>query len=173
MKPDSHLRCKCAAARLETAHAPFTPNSIARRTSGSPSAGSSPPTSPTATGSSASRARARSGSTTSTDGGLDGFGEPALDDSLAGSSASTEVVCHSGAEGVTSEAGKADSSCNAVFAKLGTIPANNKALVMTFPDDHGTPALSSTHGVCAGPAATRPPSRSTPTTTASAGAPST
>jgi hypothetical protein len=87
------------------------------------------------------------------DGGLTGLDEPALDDSLAGIPAATKVVCHSGAEGVVSEQGKADGSCNAVFAKLGRIPAANKALVMTFPDAHGTPALSSRHGVCAGPGA--------------------
>jgi len=85
------------------------------------------------------------------DGGLTGLDEPALDDALSGIPAATKVVCHSGAEGVTSEPGKADGSCNAVFAKLGRIPARNKSLVMTFPDAHGTPALSSRHGVCAGP----------------------
>ena len=85
------------------------------------------------------------------DGGLTGLDEPALDDTLRGIPASTKLVCHSGAEGVTAEPGKADGSCNAVFSKLGHIPAANKSLVMTSPDDHGTPALSSAHGVCAGP----------------------
>ena len=87
------------------------------------------------------------------DGGLAGSGEPALDDSLAGIPSSTKLVCHSGREGVIAEPGKADGSCNAVFAKLRRVPAANKSLVMTSPDDHGTPALSSRHGVCAGPGA--------------------
>lgn len=85
------------------------------------------------------------------DGGLTGLDEPALDDSLAGIPKTTKLVCHAGAEGVVAEPGKADATCNAVFAKLGHIPAANKSLVMTSPDDHGTPALSSGHGVCAGP----------------------
>jgi hypothetical protein len=82
------------------------------------------------------------------DGGLNGFGEPALDDSLAGIPATTKFECHSGAQGVLAEAGKADSSCNAVFPKLGQIPDANKSLVMTEPDNHGLPPLSSVHGVC-------------------------
>ena len=84
------------------------------------------------------------------DGGLNGFGEPALDDSLAGIPASTRFECHSGATGVISEPGKGDSSCNAVFPKLTSIPAKNKDLVLTHPDAHGEPALSSDHGVCKG-----------------------
>src|SRR5262249_14013785 len=49
--------------------------------------------------------------------------------------------------------GKEDSSCNAVFPRLEHIPDANKGLVLTLTDDHGTPALSSAHGVCAaGPA---------------------
>ena len=84
------------------------------------------------------------------DGGLNGFGEPALDDSLSGIPASVKFECHSGAQGVIAEAGKADSSCNAVFPKLAQIPVANKSLVLTEPDAHGMPALSATHGVCAG-----------------------
>ena len=72
-----------------------------------------------------------------------------LDDSLAGIPRDTLFVCHSGAQGVLAEAGKAESSCNAVFAKLGQIPRRNKDLVLTHADAHGTPALSSAHGVCA------------------------
>ena len=83
------------------------------------------------------------------DGGLHGAGEPSLDDSMAGIPSSVLVQCHVGAEGVISEAGKAGSSCNAWFPMLGHIPAENKRLVLTRPDDHGTPALSSGHGVCA------------------------
>ena len=85
------------------------------------------------------------------DGGLAGGGEPALDDSLAGIPSSVLVQCHSGAEGVIAEVGKQDSSCNALFPKLGHIPNANKDLVLTHADSHGTPALSSKHGVCAGP----------------------
>jgi hypothetical protein len=84
------------------------------------------------------------------DGGFAGPGEPALDDSLAGIPASTLFQCHVGEAGVISEDGKAGSSCNAVFPKLTHIPSSNKDLVLTYDDDHGTPALSSAHGVCAG-----------------------
>ncbi len=84
------------------------------------------------------------------DGGLNGFGEPALDHSLAGIPASVKFECHSGADGVISETGKANSSCNAVFPKLEQVPARNKSLVLTHADTHGQPALSSKHGVCAG-----------------------
>lgn len=84
------------------------------------------------------------------DGGLAGFGEPALDDSLSGIPSTTLFECHSGADGVISEPGKADSSCNAVFPKLGQIKKRYKDLVLTHTDSHGTPPLSSAHGVCAG-----------------------
>ncbi len=83
------------------------------------------------------------------DGGLNGFGEPALDDSLAGISSTVKLECHSGAEGVISEPNKADGSCNAIFPKLGRIPKRNKDLVLVSPDAHGEPALSARHGVCA------------------------
>ena len=84
------------------------------------------------------------------DGGLAGFGEPALDDALAGIPPSTRIQCHSGAGGVIAEQGNEDSSCNAVFPKLGHVPDRNKDLVLTHTDRHGGPALSSKHGVCAG-----------------------
>ncbi len=84
------------------------------------------------------------------DGGLNGFGEPVLDHSLAGIPASVKFECHSGTDGVISETGKADSSCNAVFPKLKQVPARNKSLVLTHTDAHGRPTLSSKHGVCAG-----------------------
>ncbi len=83
------------------------------------------------------------------DGGLNGYGEPALDDSLAGIPRGVKFECHSGAEGVLSLQGRADSSCNAVFPKLSRIPDRNKDLVLTHTDDHGEPTLSSAHGVCA------------------------
>ena len=89
------------------------------------------------------------------DGGLAGAGEPALDDSLAGIPSTTLVQCHSGADGVIAEPGKRNSSCNAIFPKLGHIPTPNKDLVLTHADTHGTPALSSKHGVCAGKPAAR------------------
>ena len=82
------------------------------------------------------------------DGGLKDHEEGALDDSLAGIPRHTLFVCHSGAEGVLAEAGKAASSCNAVFAKLRQIPSRDKSLVMTRPDHHGKPPLTSRHGVC-------------------------
>lgn len=53
--------------------------------------------------------------------------------------------------GVIRDAGKTGSSCNAVFPKLTSVPITHKALVMTRDDLHGTPPLSSVHGVCAGP----------------------
>jgi len=84
------------------------------------------------------------------DGALNGTDEPALDDSLSGIPSTVKLECHSGADGVISEENKADSSCNAVFPKLGHIGKKNKDLVLTHTDDHGEPGLASTHGVCAG-----------------------
>ncbi len=84
------------------------------------------------------------------DGGLNGDGEPSLDERLSGIPRSTLFECHSGADGIISQPGKADSSCNAVFPKLSRIPKRDKDLVLTHTDVHGTPALSSAHGVCAG-----------------------
>src|SRR3954452_1803888 len=84
------------------------------------------------------------------DGALAGVGEPALDDSLAGIPADVKLECHSGADGVIHEPGKQDSSCNAVFPKLGQIPKRDKDLVLTHTDRHGTPPLYAIHGVCAG-----------------------
>ncbi len=82
------------------------------------------------------------------DGGLSGQGEPALDDSLSGIPATTRVICHNGTEGVLAEPDAADSSCNTIFPLLDHIADVDKALVMTVPDDHGEPALRTTHGVC-------------------------
>jgi hypothetical protein len=84
------------------------------------------------------------------DGGLDGFGEPAVDDDLSGIPATVKLQCHSGAEGVIAERNKAEGSCNAIFPKLGHIPRRDKDLVLTHGDGHGSPRLSSGHGVCAG-----------------------
>lgn len=88
------------------------------------------------------------------DGGLTGADEPALDDDLGGIPSSALVQCHSGSQGViagTTQQGEslANGSCNAVFPKLTSVPARNKDLVMTRPDAHGEPALTSAHGVCA------------------------
>jgi hypothetical protein len=85
------------------------------------------------------------------DGGLVGFDEPALDDSMAGIPKSVKLECHSSADGVTSEPNKENSSCNALFPMLGRIPNRNKDLVMIRPDDHGEPPLTAPHGVCASP----------------------
>jgi hypothetical protein len=74
-----------------------------------------------------------------------------LDDSLAGIPSSVRLQCHSGADGIIAEPSKADSSCNAIFPKLGHIPARNKDLVLTHTDTHGEPDLSSDHGVCTAP----------------------
>lgn len=82
------------------------------------------------------------------DGGFTGFDEPALDDSLAGIPSSVKLQCHSGADGVISEPPKRNASCNAIFPKLGHIPKRNTDLVLTRTDTHGTPPLSSRHGVC-------------------------
>ncbi|CAN5751275.1 alpha/beta hydrolase fold domain-containing protein [soil metagenome] len=81
------------------------------------------------------------------DGGIDGPGEPALDDSMTGIPATVLLECHQGAEGVIAE--DPTGGCNALFRKLGHIPAAGKAIVSTVPDAHGLPALSSRHGVCA------------------------
>ncbi|MEA2399829.1 MAG: hypothetical protein QOK00_232 [Thermoleophilaceae bacterium] len=88
------------------------------------------------------------------DGGLNGFDEPAVDDSLAGIPATVKIQCHSGAEGILARPDKANSSCNAIFPKLRHIPKRNKDLVLTRTDRHGSPALSSGHGVCASPKGT-------------------
>ncbi len=82
------------------------------------------------------------------DGGLDGKDEPAVDRPLTGVPAGVRLVCHVGAEGVTAEAGSADGSCNSIFPLLTTVPASHKTLVLTRPDAHGSPPLSSRHGVC-------------------------
>lgn len=83
------------------------------------------------------------------DGGLTGAGEPALDDDLSGIPSSALVQCQLGAGTLPAE-GKLGSSCNALFPRLTSIPAQRKDLVMVAGDDHGTPALSAAHGVCAG-----------------------
>ncbi len=80
------------------------------------------------------------------DSGLDGLGEPSLDDSLAGIPSTVLLECHVGAEGLLVE--DPNGGCNALFPKLGHIPSSNKAIVATRADDHGEPALSSVHGVC-------------------------
>ena len=84
------------------------------------------------------------------DGGLNGFDEPAVDDSLAGIPSTVKLECHSGADGVISDPSMANGSCNAIFPKLARIPKRNKDLVLTHTDKHGQPELSSGHGVCAG-----------------------
>jgi hypothetical protein len=91
------------------------------------------------------------------DGGLAGPGEPALDDSLSGIPDGVVLQCHSSAEGVISEPGKENSSCNAVFPLLEHIPAENKDLVLASTDTHGDPDLTSGHGVCTAGATVRPP----------------
>ena len=85
------------------------------------------------------------------DGALNGLGEPALDDSLAGIPKHTLFQCHAPAGGVLSEPdqGGTAGSCNAVFPLLTGIPAKNKDLVLTHTDEHGQPALAAIHGVCA------------------------
>lgn len=96
------------------------------------------------------------------DGGYAGNNEPTLDPYLSGIPATTLFECHSGASGVFKETyvgtggpataegqPRPDASCNTVFPRLTSIPARNKSLVMTSDDNHGSPALSSGHGVCA------------------------
>lgn len=82
------------------------------------------------------------------DGGLEGAGEPAVDASLTGIPATVKFVCHSSAQGMISQRGKENSSCNAIFPRLGHIPDRNKDLVMLYPDDHGSPRMRAQHGVC-------------------------
>ncbi|WP_156399692.1 hypothetical protein [Rhodococcus sp. Leaf278] len=84
------------------------------------------------------------------DGGYAGPGEPALDDVLSGIPADTVVQCYVGESGVIGESGKENSSCNAVFPRLGHIPDAQKDLILSYDDDHGSPALSSKHGVSTG-----------------------
>lgn len=83
------------------------------------------------------------------DGALDGDGEPALDDTMDGIPAATLVTCHVGEDGILATVG-VDQSCNALFPLLAHIPDANKDLVLTHTDRHGTPVLSSAHGVSAG-----------------------
>jgi hypothetical protein len=82
------------------------------------------------------------------DGGLDGPGEPAVDDSLDGIPPTTLFQCHSSADGVVSEAGKEGSSCNAIVPLLDHLPAEGRDLVLTAADGHGDPDLLALHGVC-------------------------
>ncbi len=82
------------------------------------------------------------------DGGYDGKDEPAVDDDLSDIPSTALLVCHVGSQGVISEEGQADSSCNAFFNRLTSLPESHKRLVLTFPDDHGRPGLTSHHGVC-------------------------
>lgn len=89
------------------------------------------------------------------DGGFTGDKEPALDDDLTGIPSATLFQCYSGAHGVFDDPFylnpaklKPDGSCNAVFPKLGHIPAANKDLVLLSEDAHGSPGLTSDHGTC-------------------------
>jgi len=84
------------------------------------------------------------------DGGFAGPGEPAFEKSMAGIPSTTLVECHVGANGVNEKAGFENSSCNALFPKLGHIPVQNKALVLSYTDAHGDPDLSAAHGTSAG-----------------------
>lgn len=85
------------------------------------------------------------------DGGFLGASEPALDKSLAGIPSTTLVECHVGANGVNDEKpGFENSTCNALFPRLAHIPAQNKALVLSYTDAYGAPDLSSGHGVSSG-----------------------
>ena len=82
------------------------------------------------------------------DGGLGGAPEAAVDAALTGIPATVKFICHSSAQGMISERGKENSSCNAIFPRLAHIPDRNKDLVMLYSDDHGSPKLRSHHGVC-------------------------
>lgn len=82
------------------------------------------------------------------DGGYDGKDEPAVDGDSERIPEAVLLVCHVGSQGVISEEGQADSSCNAFFDRLSSLPESHKRLVLTFPDDHGRPGLTSHHGVC-------------------------
>ena len=108
--------------------------------------------------------RGRSSSTTRTTAGSRGFDEPALDDSLAGIPSTTLFQCHSGADGVISEPGKANASCNAVFPKLGQIPKRTRISCSRTPTITAAAALIGARGLRGGTRARR-----TPTTGTSAG----
>lgn len=85
------------------------------------------------------------------DGGNAGMGEPSLEADLSGIPATTLFQCHAGAQGIISQEGRSMSGCNALFPRLTSIPEAKKDLVMTYTDDHDSPALSSAHGVCTSP----------------------
>lgn len=83
------------------------------------------------------------------DGALDGNGEVALDDAMDGIPETVKLTCHVGEDGILATVG-VKQSCNALFPLLAHIPAANKDLVLTRTDRHGTPVLTSEHGVSAG-----------------------
>ena len=85
------------------------------------------------------------------DGGLAGAGEPALDDSLAGIPSTAHVQCHSGAEGVIAEAGQGGLQLQRAVPEARAHPEREQGPRPHPCRRHGTPALSSEHGVCAGP----------------------
>ena len=81
----------------------------------------------------------------------------ALDDDLGGIPRQTKIVCLAGADGTTSPTqhvnlvyGYKERACNIAYPRLTHLPAKSKSLVMNYADDHGTPALTAPHGVCAG-----------------------
>jgi hypothetical protein len=101
------------------------------------------------------------------DGGLNGFDEPALDDSLSGIPKTVKLECHSGADGIISVENRANGSCNALFPKLAHIPKRNKDLVLTHTDTHGDPPFPRRTGCARGGRGSAGPL--TPTTGTSAG----
>jgi hypothetical protein len=82
------------------------------------------------------------------DGGLTAFGEPSLDDSLAGIPATTLFNCIVGDKGVITQPGKALSSCNAVLPLIGHIPAANRDIIVAYSDAYGDADINAVHGLC-------------------------
>ena len=85
------------------------------------------------------------------DGGIGQSTEETVPDQLPGIPPTAKLVCHEGASGVIAGPGAEQSACNSIFPKYTSIPDENKSLVLTSDDAHGSPALEALHGVCAGP----------------------
>ena len=130
----SHLRAEPRGACSRSFARPAT--------SASPSAGSSPPTSPIATDRSACRSRGRSSSMTRTTADSTASASRRSTTRWRASRA-TKLQCHSGADGVISESREGGLELQRRLPDARPHPGRSKDLVLTHADDHGSPPLSS------------------------------